>query len=193
MREPSAVYPDWHQSLLRSLEGLRDTGGARFVQLATMGEAPDCRTVVFRGFLANTSSLMFATDCRSEKVRQVQEHPDGTACWYFSQSREQYRITGTLHIIDENCDDIRLEQARSELWRALSKSVKAQFYWPVPRTDRSERFEKPEATESCPSSFCLLILKPCKVDYLHLGFTPHLRVVHEKRGNSSWAVREVNP
>lgn len=186
-------YPAWHQSLLRSIEAHREQNGARIVQLATMGEAAANQTVVFRGFLPDTSSLMFATDCRSDKVRQVVNHPEGAICWYFSQSREQYRIAGLLCSVDGKSREQRLTAARIGLWADLSESVKAQFYWPSPGKIRSETLEKAPPTVHPPSSFCLLILEPKRVDCLHLGFTPHLRVIHEQQSDAKWSAREVNP
>ena len=163
------------------------------MQLATMGVAPTNRTVVFRGFLPGTLSLMFATDCRSDKVRQVNKNAEGSVCWYVPQSREQYRIAGLLYIVDGESRERRLASARVGLWSGLSESVKSQFYWPKPGTVRSNTFEKPHSTAQLSSSFCLLILEPKRVDYLNLGFKPHLRVIHEQQSDAKWSALEVNP
>ena len=34
------------------------------------------------------------------------------ACWYFEDSREQYRLAGTLIIVDGSCSDNFLAQVR---------------------------------------------------------------------------------
>jgi hypothetical protein len=50
--------------------------------------------------------------CRSEKVEQLAGQAWAEICWYFPESREQYRITGALTVIGEECQDDKLKEVR---------------------------------------------------------------------------------
>ncbi|AGO13821.1 AaceriAGL049Cp [[Ashbya] aceris (nom. inval.)] len=72
---------------------------------------PRCRTVVFRDFLFHdrkTNILTFTTDLRGEKVKEIGSYPGkrGTlapfeGCFYFPQTGEQYRISGSCFVLSE--------------------------------------------------------------------------------------------
>jgi PPOX class probable FMN-dependent enzyme len=191
--DTTGSLPAWHESLRSSLKVHQEESGAFYVQLATMVNNASNRTVVFRGFFRNTSSLMIATDCRSNKVKELKAHPNGTLCWYFSKTREQYRISGTVRIIDAVCRDRRDAEARIDLWAQLSEGIREQFHWPEPCGVPPESLSIPRSLENPPSPFCLLVLNPEHVDYLNLGFRPHRRIIHKLQPDGSWFEREVNP
>ena len=153
--------------------------------------------MVFRGFYKNTSSLMIATDCRSNKIKDIGINPRGVVCCYFYGTQEQYRISGDIRVIDMECRDQEYAAARHELWGILSDSIKEQFYWPQPgspcRTVNGSQTVSAPSSANPPASFCLLVLKPDYVDYLNLGFRPHRRIIHELQRDGTWSEQAVNP
>ena len=84
----------WRSPLARALHRNRSLAFARYLQLATVRATgrPANRTVVFRGFLADTNQLKFITDISSQKAEEINLYPWGEICWYFPQTREQFRI-----------------------------------------------------------------------------------------------------
>ncbi|MEL6814600.1 MAG: pyridoxamine 5'-phosphate oxidase family protein [Cyanobacteria bacterium J06598_3] len=105
----------WRSPLSRALHRNRAQPFARYLQLATVRPdgTPANRTIVFRGFLANTNRLMFICDRRSEKTHHTHQNPAAEACWYFTKTREQFRLSGQLTLITAEtagteCDRVEL-------------------------------------------------------------------------------------
>ena len=91
----------WRPSLDLALHRNRSRPEMRLVQLATVRPdgRPAIRTVVFRGFLDDPRKLAFATDSRSAKRAEIEANPRGEICWYFPETREQFRVSGMLALI----------------------------------------------------------------------------------------------
>ena len=89
-------------ALDRALGRNRRSPQHRFVQLATIGldGRPAVRTVVFRGFLDESRDLTFTTDARSAKRVEVETCADVVLCWYFAETREQFRLSGVVRLVD---------------------------------------------------------------------------------------------
>jgi PPOX class probable FMN-dependent enzyme len=187
----------WRQHLDRALEQNADPA-ARFLQLATVRPdgRPANRTVVFRGFLPGGDRLRFATDGRSAKVEQIAHFPWGEACWYFTATREQFRLGGRLAVITtHDPDPIRLA-ARRETWAALSDAARVQYSWPNPGDDRAPdaAFAGTGAAPDEPlQTFVLLLLDPEAVDHLELAPEPHRRTLYTHGPDGAWATRPINP
>ena len=80
------------------------------------------------------------------QVAEVAVNPFAEACWYFPTSREQYRLGGTLTVVDIDHTDPKLQGARQAAWARLSGAARSQFSWPAPRALRYEdalAFSKP--------------------------------------------------
>jgi hypothetical protein len=128
----------WKEPLLASLKKNSKCAHSRYLQLATIGSdgAPANRTVVFRGFLDDDSDVLtIVTDARcagrlchadaqppsrapqlpppprSRKVQEVAANPAAEVAWYLTETREQYRIRGTLCVIDSATPSEQLQQA----------------------------------------------------------------------------------
>lgn len=186
----------WLFLLKKSLETHRNITEARYLQLATITpeNRPANRTVVFRGFYGDKNCLKFAVDSRSQKVYQVAVQPWAEACWYFSQTREQFRLSGLLHLIGANNADINLQQSRQTSWQELSDNARLQFAWDNPGQPRAEDadFAPPAPHPEEPlANFCLLLLEPMQVDYLNLVGNPQNRYMYSR--NDGWSAKEVNP
>lgn len=188
----------WRSAIAHALHRNRSLVYARYLQLATVraNGRPANRTVVFRGFLEDTNQLKFITDARSEKADEIQQQPWGEVCWYFPNSREQFRLAGSLTLVN-NYDESDLQSARIKIWQELSDAARLQFAWPDPgkaRVQDSTAFTPPppDAAQPLPN-FCLLLLDPVEVDHLELRGEPQNRRIYHFDENQSWSCAEVNP
>lgn len=190
-------FAPWRSPLSRALHRNRSQPEACFLQLATiqLNGQPANRTVVFRGFLDDTDQLKFVTDARSDKAGQIEQNPQGEACWYFVKTREQFRIAGTLTLVRDTYPHAALQQARKTAWQELSSAARLQFAWPTPGEPRAEATafapQPPDPIEPLPH-FCLLLLEPEQVDHLELRGEPQNRCFYQ-RENQVWFAQNINP
>ena len=188
----------WRSFLANALKKNRSQPHSRYFQLATVGSdgTPANRTVVFRGFIEDTNQLKIITDARSEKITEIQNQSRGEICWYFTNSREQFRIAGNIIIIDANHQNSELLSARQSTWQDLSDNARIQFAWEHPGEPRAnpEAFSPPQPDANKPlDNFCLLLFEPVKVDYLRLRGEPQNRTIYVKDEAGVWDITEVNP
>ena len=197
--------PPWRSPLARALHRNRSLPNARYLQLATLRPdgRPANRTVVFRGFWADTDQLQFAIDSRSQKAEQISLQAWGEGCWYFPKTREQFRILGKLTRVSADQSDQVLNQARERLWQDLSDAARTQFAWAQPGEPRAaDSFTPPTPDPETPlPNFELLLLDPEQVDHLELRGDPQNRYLYSRmqsdrmqtQNDSSWTVQSVNP
>ncbi len=186
----------WRSPLARALHLNRSLVYARYFQLATIASDgyPANRTVVFRGFLRETNQIKIITDSRSQKVHQIQNHPQGEICWYFPKSREQFRFRGNLTLITADHQKFQLE--RKQMWQDISSAARSQFFWTTPEEPREiinqattpstnqvvieqleatqleatqlEAIQSETELQEPSANFCLLLFDPFHVDHLEL-------------------------
>ena len=189
----------WRSQLARALHQNRSQPHSRYLQLATVTPQglPANRTVVFRGFREELNQLKFITDSRSDKIAQISAKPWAEACWYFSKSREQFRLAGKLTLVTAQVLEPTLQSARRALWQNLSASARLQFAWPHPGTTRNKEpkaFAPPQPSEQEPlPNFCLLLLAPEKVDHLELRGEPQNRCLYLLKEDRTWSTNPINP
>ena len=185
----------WRSPLARALHRNRSRPYSRYFQLATVTAAgrPANRTVVFRGWLPDTNTLTLITDRRSAKVGEIAAHPWAEACWYFTQTREQFRLAGPIQVVTAAVDD--LASARQSAWESLSDNARQQFYWPHPARPREAEadFSQKNAEDVAPDTFCLVLLNPHQVDHLELRGDPQNRTHYGRQSDESWDVSAINP
>lgn len=187
----------WRSPLARALHRNRSLPEARYFQLATVrpNGHPANRTMVFRGFAEQSNSLQTVTDARSEKREQLRENPWAEVCWYFTKTREQFRLLGSLQLVSADTTDPQLVNLRQQLWHDLSDKVRAQFAWEHPGNPRhaDTEFVTEVAADTAPlADFCVLLLHPVFVDHLELRGDPQNRTRYEKQ-ETGWTSRAVNP
>ncbi len=193
------VISPWRSQISRALHLNRSKPYSRYLQLATVNPQglPTNRTVVFRGFLENSNQLQMIADLRSEKSTHIQHQPWGEICWYFTKTREQFRIAGELTLVSSGFSDLNLLKQRRQVWQKLSDAARSQFAWAYPKESRIKdtgSFITAISSETDPlDNFCLLLLNPQKVDHLELKGDPQNRTLYIKDGENSWSVKEVNP
>jgi pyridoxamine 5'-phosphate oxidase len=187
--------PPWRSPLSRALHRNRSLPQARYLQLATINLQghPRNRTLVFRGWLEPDSQLQMVTDCRSTKVAEIAQHPQGAICWYFPKTREQFRLSGSLDLIDSQSPLGQVE--RQQVWQQLSSKAQEQFAWPSPGTalQNSQPLASISIEQSQPSdNFGLLLLSPINVDHLELRGEPQNRWSYSLVAGE-WLQLAVNP
>lgn len=189
----------WRSAIAHALHRNRSLVYARYLQLATVraNGRPANRTVVFRGFLEDSDRLKFVTDNRSEKIEQIQQQPWAEVCWYFPNTREQFRITGCLTLVENNHSHPVLQKARHTTWQELSDAARLQFAWPDPGKPRAKEqtaFAPPQPDSVQPlSNFCLLLLDPIQVDHLELRGEPQNRYLYCYDEQKGWSSKQINP
>ncbi|XP_073111922.1 pyridoxine/pyridoxamine 5'-phosphate oxidase 2 isoform X1 [Elaeis guineensis] len=191
----------WKPLLLKALDSNSHLKHSAFFQLATIGSngRPANRTVVFRGFQENCDKIQINTDVRSSKIEDIKRCPFGEICWYFTDSWEQFRISGRIDIINgSNSDPLKLQQ-REKAWFASSPKSRLQYLGPTPGLPVIN--ENPGAENQLDSSagpvdaFCLLILDPEQVDYLNLKSNERLMFTSRPSANGCkvWIFEKINP
>ncbi|MEH2076626.1 MAG: Npun_F5749 family FMN-dependent PPOX-type flavoprotein [Nostoc sp.] len=189
----------WRGAIAHALHRNRSLVYARYLQLATVqpNGRPANRTLVFRGFLEDTNQLKFITDNRSAKAEQIQQQPWAEVCWYFPNTREQFRIAGCLTLVSSDDFHQDLQPARTAIWQELSDAARLQFAWPhpgKPRVETPEAFAPPAPNPVQPvPNFCLLLLDPVQVDHLELRGEPQNRRFYRRDENQEWFCEEINP
>lgn len=184
--------PQWRQALIKSLHKTRSMPESRFFQLATCDShgMPQCRTVVFRG-ISDDNELIVISDTRTHKYTELNETPHAQCCWYFTKTREQYRLTTSVAILTLSAR----ESLVREQWSKLSDAGKKQFLWGEPGTPRHDA--SPLHAEGdfsrVPDYFCVLLLSIESVDYLNLRGNPQIREWHTKDANDNWQCQPVIP
>lgn len=187
----------WRSPLARALHRNRSRPFSRYFQLATVRSdgTPANRTVVFRGFQPDSNTLLIITDQRSQKIGDLAGQPWAEACWYFTESREQFRLLGQLQLVVQQSPE-PLQTLRQQVWQGLSAAARSQFSWPHPGQPRAESsaFEVAlPAPPALPAAFSLLLLVPTRVDHLALRGSPQDRTQYRLEADEAWAVEAVNP
>nr|MBV6628721.1 pyridoxamine 5'-phosphate oxidase family protein [Oceanococcus sp. HetDA_MAG_MS8] len=194
MNQAAAEAPyNWVNSLRQAIKKNRREAHNRYVQIATVGSngQPAVRTLVCRQFDHQQHRLLMVTDQRSQKTEHIRTNPAAEACWYFTRTREQFRLAGTLRLIHA---EHHAAQSRLELWATLSDSARAQFHWLSPGEPVSDERHEWESVclDKPPPNFCALILQIEAVDHLRLQ-KPQQRWQSQRGVEGDWVYQEVNP
>ena len=184
-----AKKPVWLQQLKRAIRGNRRDAHNRYVQFATLGldGKPRVRMVVFRGFSPSEASFFIITDARSEKVKELAQCPDVEVSWYFTQTREQFRLQCSAVTHSHGTD---ADLHRDALWKGLSDAAKAQFFWPEPGLPSGEG-QSLEITMHPPETFTVIECSPQRVDHLVLAKIQR-RTLSDLTA-SGWTEVSINP
>ena len=212
-----ATIPAWRAAVKQALKRNGRNPTSKYAQIATIDAetgAPRVRTVVIRGFLSEylsttakdkaADALVFCTDARSGKIPDIAKDSRSEIAWYFPETREQFRVTGTLTTsANANANaNANEDEARKNLWKKMRRGARGQFLWPTPGGARAvvndgERDPHDVAEddpalddETVSANFTLVALQPTRIDHLHLK--KNERYVHEDV-NGEWVTTRVNP
>ena len=193
------MLPPWRSLLSSAIHRNRSKPYSRYFQLATVNSEgyPRNRTLVFRGFVEDErSSLKMITDLRSGKIQDIEQQTIGEICWYFTKTREQFRIQGNLCLVTAQERDSDLLKIRKETWQNISDAARSQFAWPDPGELAAEKsaFDVGLLDPNLIlDNFCLLLLIPQKVDHLQLRESPQKRCIYTLQVDRNWLTQPVNP
>ena len=181
----------WIKCLEVALKKNRRDPASKYFQLATIKPdgSPANRTVVFRGFGPN-EEIQLISDTRSQKISELKRKKNAAICWYFSNTREQFRISGFVKIEKSRESDLA-----QELWQKISEQARSQFYWPEPGRkfeELAQDFSSIDVNSSTPpEEFCVLRFIPTEVDYLLLRGSPQARF-RSYLSVGSWIAERIN-
>lgn len=190
---------NWRSPLARALHQ-SNRAPARHLQLATVTPEghPANRTLLFREFREHPEGdqLCVHSDRRASKIDDLQAHPYAEVCWWLDETRDQFRIAGSVHLITAATtgDDAAYRQ---EQWKELDDHEKTLYISPDPGAPRAdeEAFDKAFSTtppEDPPDTFVVLLLSPTRIDHLSLSGHPHRRTRYT-RTDERWTEEELNP
>ena len=176
--------PQWRQELKASQFKEGKLSSNRWIQLAniSINNQPRVRTVVFRGWLDNSTMLIY-TDKRSQKYIDLETNNNIEVLWLFFKTKSQYRFKGKVTELKEN----------DKYWDNLFDRSKDQWFWPSPgkKIDRENSISYKNNKLSKPNNFSVLKINIDEVDLLKLEQPVHKRYIWKKI--DKWNCIEVNP
>ena len=210
----------WIERLNKAIE-VHNKPSAKFFQVASVDKhgMPRNRTMVFRGM--KNGVILAICDKRSEKVSQWGNLSRAELCWYFEDTREQFRLACTVTLFTKD-GEFKNAASRShasamqeaahkkglqivfDVWQNLSQQAQEQFLWPAPKVpiDSEKRIEsvaisssdehKSNIIDTVHENFVLLMFKPDSVDYLNLYAEPQIRELHTLSDSKEWLSIQVN-
>ena len=208
----SSTAPAWRHAIKRAMKANGRNPASKYAQVATIKRdgSPAVRTVVIRGFLdgflercagRECDALVFCTDNRSSKIGEIARDARGEMAWYFPETREQFRVTGTLAMQSATTSSaVDGDDARQALWVKMRRGARGQFLWPSPGGARTEdadsglwNIDEDDASlddERVGEHFTLVSFHASRID--HLALRTNERIVHEEI-NGEWVTTRVNP
>jgi hypothetical protein len=151
----------------------------RTVVLATVdGQTPDARTLVLREVDARERQLVFYTDARSPKVRQIESTPVGALMCWSRETDWQLRMQVRLAVLTSGL-------AVSSRWARLQSTSRAGDYLsPHPP---GHRLGEPSVPPPPPdletrSHFAMITALVDEIDWLELHEDGHRRAIFGRDG-----------
>jgi len=169
--------PQWRCLIEAALSKADNPNTASFLQLATNDQerGAQVRTLVWRGFTEANHHLLMATDLTTDKVAQLTVDPRAQILWYFTQAREQFRLSGNVVCLDLNAPS---QEQRNAVWARLSSRAKHSFLL-TKMGEEGKGANTLSHTETPPINFAVLELQVSEVDYLNIRSEPHCRTQYQ--------------
>ena len=186
------MKPAWLERLKKSIAKNKRDAHNRYFQLATIAAdgTPRVRMVVFRGFSDDSLSLSIITDTRSQKISELANCSSVEIGWYFTHTREQYRLRCDSKIYTATDDSQDARDKRERIWSALSEAAKEQFFWLTPGVPEGAG-EAPGFTATLPDTFAVIVFEPHSVD--HLVLAKQQMRTRSVRVDGDWSEKALNP
>lgn len=167
--------PPWRALLRGARKREGRSPGSRWLQLASVASdgSARVRTLVFRGW-GPAGELELLTDARSEKPSETQHLPRVELCWLFRKAREQFRLRGSVRLVNSEQDPATL----LDHWQRLTPSGRVVWAWPAPGQPFDAAGPWPEEVPDgapIPSQLLLMRVDLDRVEQLDLKPHPHLR------------------
>ena len=132
---------------------------------------PQQRTVVLRKILPDFTLLVY-TDLRSQKIEEIEQNISVSALFYHPKKLIQIKITATTEIVVDK-KELKL------FWGNISEKSRKDFTTSQPPGSKVNSPEQVDYT-SDKNHFCILKLKPTKIEYLKLTRPNHIRIEYTK-------------
>ncbi|MDO6820517.1 pyridoxamine 5'-phosphate oxidase family protein [Zobellia sp. 1_MG-2023] len=176
----------WDETLSEIKKGIAERRHPfRFFTLATMGKSgtPSQRTVVFRHFNDNLS-LVFYTDKRSQKVKDIENKADVSLLFYHPENLLQIVIKG-------KASKITKPEILKEYWSAVPDSNKKDY---TTQVAPGSIIKAPDTITYLDdrNHFCAIEIVPDTIEYLKLKRPNHIRVLFSKT-DASWEGEFLTP
>ena len=157
----------------------------------------DLRTVVLRVAEPDSKTLMFHTDWRSDKIKQLQTNPSGCWVFYDAQDKIQLRLEGATSVhFDDPIAAERWSKVEAYSRRCYGVTPKPGTLLPEPGSGIPEPYIRAapplEKTEDWYSHFAVVKTVVQRMDWLFLRSAGHQRAqfIYSQDGSfkSSWAI-----
>ncbi|MCW8092022.1 pyridoxamine 5'-phosphate oxidase family protein [Alteromonas sp. ASW11-130] len=185
-------HDSWQDKLNHSIDKTKNDPSSRFFQLATVDKfgCPHNRTVVMRHFHSEKGLIEIVSDRRSEKFEQLKFNSSVAICWYFSETREQYRMQCRTTLTCATADKSKLARE----WSLLSHDLQVQFFGPPPGSPLSSYGEwRNQDRANPPANFAIVNFFIETVDYLNVAESPHLRMKFFSDPQARWQTEQITP
>jgi pyridoxamine 5'-phosphate oxidase len=165
--------------------------------LATVGAdgMPSARVVLCRG-IEDDGSLLFFTNYRSRKGRELLEHPKACAVFYWSAFNRQVRVEGEVRQLDPDQSDAyfrrRPRESRLSAWVSPQSEpvtdLELQNNW----AEVERRFAGQDVDR--PPWWGGYRLRPLAIElWLHGDHRMHHRLRFEREGEHAWRSQRLAP
>ena len=161
--------------------------GSEYATLATVSDdgSPTCRTIWVRD-LYHTRALLFTTDARTPKVRQLAPPPSPSSppssppaspaevCWFLPMAKEQFNIAVHPTLITHTHPSPTLQQLRRAVWSSSPDWLQVSFDSPPPGCPKHSSAHPPTPPAHAGQvheRFVVVLLWPVRCDYLRLPIT----------------------
>ncbi|CEP13735.1 hypothetical protein [Parasitella parasitica] len=191
----TVALPAWKKLLQSSLqENIAKSGtSATYASIATVRKdnTPAVRTVVMRGFVAEhhteetgwaSDLLLVITDKTSDKVEEIRNNPHTEINWYMNGTMEQFRIGGTVDVIEKEFDQSKLDHLNSSIAASSSandaksqKSLALQSFCKQQQTQQALNWQAERLRQ-----------------FIQFGSTMRANMVHSKQVNQL-DINEIDP
>ena len=157
--------------------------------LATQcGLCPEVRTVILRKWVLKRQTLMFHTDLRSPKVKQLKHNPNCSLLFYSQTEQIQLRFRCRAHIHSHN----RLAQY---IYNETTQHQRELYEWdqapstphPYSSLNEAKRHSQKINLKSAYDHFCVCVCNFTELDCLSLKKEGHVRFLYkwDKHGTLS--------
>ena len=148
----------------------------KYFSLATLNEnIPTSRTVVLRDTFSDFS-LVFYTDSRTEKVRQILNNPQVSALFYNPDDLIQLRLEGTAEIEAD-------QKVLKNHWNSIPEKSRKDY---ITKRAPGSQIKNPDDIDyiNNDNHFCMVTIKTNKIEYLQLKRPNHIRAQFHNTENS---------
>ena len=194
---------DTHQAIEKNIWDLLVKGAHSAKQpfhLPVLGTSakfgPSLRTLVLRKAMTREKALIFHTDIRSAKVREIESNPKATILFYDKKRRLQFRVGATAKVLNEG-------EMVEERWRNTGLQRRRCYLGTAPATesdvansglpDWEGNMPTAEESERGRQHFALLYCQVQFIDWLWLHHKGHRRAQFRYTSTGDWTAQWITP